>query len=117
MRQLISTPTPLVRLPPFVLRRFGCILVLIFGLLGCSDLRAQSDQSKIEAIDVARDYVAKHMPDMSYVLTNDYEAICVDLGTFWGVTFEKPGTHPTGGVPNVYIDKKSLNVVRAEIGM
>ena len=80
-------------------------------------MRAQSDQSKSEVVDIARDYVAKHMPGMSYVLNDNYEAIVLDLGTVWGVTFEKPGTHPTGGVPNIAIDKKSLNVVRAEIGM
>jgi hypothetical protein len=72
---------------------------------------------KSEVIDIARDYVAKHMPGMSFVLSNDYEGVVIDLRTGWGVTFQRPGIYTTGGVPNIYIDKKSLNVIRADVGM
>jgi hypothetical protein len=72
-----------------------------------------TDQAR--AVEVAREYVAKNLPQETHVLK--YRSAVFDRGDTWGVTFVPPGEAVTGGVPEVYVDKKSHAVSRVERAM
>ena len=76
------------------------------------EARGQDNLTKNSAINVAREYVEKNLPNEARVLT--YEAFVFDHGDSWVVTFVPPGEAQTGGVPEIYVDKKSLEVNRVE---
>ena len=90
---------------------------LIAGLLlgGCANPRDSENFGKNAAIDIARAYVAEHIPKESHVLT--YLPFVVDRGENWLVTFIAPGEPRTGGVPEIAIDKMSLQVIRVTWAM
>jgi hypothetical protein len=88
----------------------ACLLALSLGR--GAEAGGQTNVSKNEAIDVAREYIQKNLPEEARVLK--YQTFAVDRGETWVVTFMPPGEPRTGGVPEVYVDKTSLKVIKVE---
>lgn len=89
------------------------LFYLAGGLAACAERQETIAMGRSEAIEVARKYVTERMPHDSYVL--QYDPVVVDLGTFWGVSFEQRGTKATGGTPEFYIDKQTMSVVKVQM--
>ena len=89
--------------------------MLIVSSIGCSNAKGQTKLTESEAIDIARSYVEKNLPADARVLK--YQAFAFDRGDTWGVTFMPPGEPQTGGVPEIYVDKKTLEVVKVRRAM
>ena len=96
---------------PAIVLLIACA-VAVMALCGCAEAKGQDNLSKNAAIEVAREYVAKNFPGEARVLSYDTRAF--DEGDSWAITFIAPGEPRTGGVPEVYVDKKSLKVIKVE---
>jgi hypothetical protein len=80
--------------------------------VGCAAPSEPGNVKDSDLIAIAREYVAKNLPEESRVL--GYRPLVVDRGALSIVTFIAPGEPRTGGVPEIYIDKKSRTVQKVE---
>lgn len=71
--------------------------------------------SSTDAIRVAREYIAAHMPDFAYVNSQHYDADAIDRGLSWGVVFSPPGVLKTGGTPEFTVDKRTLKILDVQM--
>ena len=67
------------------------------------------NEAKLKAVQIARNYVATRWP--SFDLAGS-PPIIYDKGEFWLVEYEFPASF-LGGTPVVFIDKKTLKILRA----
>ena len=85
---------------------------ILLSMCLCAEARGQGTSTKNSAINVAREYVEKNLPNEARILT--YKTYAIDRGNSWIITFMPPGEAQTGGVPEIYVDKKSLKVNKVE---
>lgn len=93
-------------------------LVLIAMLSACAGDR-QPESESAGAIHIVREDIAENLPEFSEAL--EFELAVLDLGDVWGITFvwpeEEPGMVKIGGLPEFFVNKKSLKIEHIQLGM